>query len=250
MNRQKVEKLHNKLADTPFMANRTIAVLSSIYTFARSRELVPDGIHPTQRLDKFSEHERERFLTDDELDRLGSALREGETKGIPWDIDQDKPTAKHLAARKHRFTKIDPFAAAAIRLLIFTGCRLREILHLKWDSVDIGRFLPDSKTGKRGIVLNAPALAILAKLPRIGDYVIAGQAAGTDADKPRADLKRPWQTVAKRAGLEGARIHDLRHTHASVGVGAQLGLPIIGKLLGHARSTTTERYAIPGYGDS
>jgi integrase len=91
----------------------------------------------------------------------------------------------------------------------------------------------------RAIVLNAPALAILAKLPRVGAYVIAGNA----VDKPRADLKRPWQTVANRAGLDGVRLHDLRHTHASVGITAQLGLPIIGKLLGHARSSTTERYA-------
>ena len=73
--------------------------------------------------------------------------------------------------------------------------------------------------------------------------MIAGQAAGTDEERPRADLKRPWQAVAARAGLEGVRIHDLRHTHASVGAGAGLGLPIIGKLLGHAKASTTERYA-------
>jgi len=99
--------------------------------------------------------------------------------------------------------------------------------------------LPESKTGKKTIVLNAPALAVLSRLERVGDYVIAGD----DPKKPRADLKRPWQAVAKRAGLEGARIHDLRHTHASVGAGAGLGLPIIGKLLGHTQAATTQRYA-------
>ena len=93
------------------------------------------------------------------------------------------------------------------------------------------------------VVLNAPALAVLTNLPRVGGYVIAGQAAATDKEQPRADLKRPWQAVAKRAGLEGVRIHDLRHTHASIGAGAGLGLPIIGKLLGHAHATTTARYA-------
>jgi integrase len=130
--------------------------------------------------------------------------------------------------------------------LILTGARLREILHLGWDHVDFERgllLLPDSKTGKKAIVLNAPALDVLANLPRVGAYVIAGQAAGSEQERPRADLKRPWQAVAKRAGLNGVRIHDLRHTHASVGAGAGLGLPIIGKLLGHAQAATTARYA-------
>jgi integrase len=103
--------------------------------------------------------------------------------------------------------------------------------------------LPDSKTGKKAVVLNAPALDILANLPRLGAYVIAGQAAGTDDDKPRSDLNRPWRAIVKRAGLKGLRIHDLRHTHASVGAGLGLGLPIIGKLLGHTQSSTTARYA-------
>lgn len=103
--------------------------------------------------------------------------------------------------------------------------------------------LTDSKTGKKAIVLNAPALDILATLPRIGAYVIAGQAAGGDYDSPRADLNRPWRAIVQRAGLTGLRIHDLRHTHASVGAGLGLGLPIIGKLLGHTQPSTTARYA-------
>ena len=141
---------------------------------------------------------------------------------------------------------IAPHAAAAIRLLILTGARLREVLHLRWEHVDLERgllFLPDSKTGKRTIILNAPAMAVLAGLPRIGGYVIAGQDAGTHDEKPRADLNRPWRAIVRRAGLEGVRIHDLRHTHASIGAGAGLGLPIIGKLLGHTKASTTKRYA-------
>jgi integrase len=66
---------------------------------------------------------------------------------------------------------------------------------------------------------------------------------GDDPDKPRADLKRPWAAIAKRAGLDGVRIHDLRHTYASFGAGSGLGLPIIGKLLGHSQAATTHRYA-------
>jgi integrase len=130
--------------------------------------------------------------------------------------------------------------------LILTGARLREILHLRWDHVDLERgllLLPDSKTGKKAIVLNAPAMAVLAGLPHIGAFVIAGQDAGTKREKPRADLNKPWRAVRKRAALEGVRLHDLRHTHASIGAGAGLGLPIIGKLLGHTKAATTQRYA-------
>jgi integrase len=103
--------------------------------------------------------------------------------------------------------------------------------------------LVDSKTGAKSIILNAPALAVLARLDRTGANVVASQNAGSDGEKPRADLNKPWRSIAKRAGLAGLRIHDMRHTHASFGAGAGLGLPIIGKLLGHARATTTQRYA-------
>ena len=127
-------------------------------------------------------------------------------------------------------------------MLILTGARLREILHLRWEHCDLQRgllLLPDSKTGKKTIVLNGAALALLAELPRIGDFVIAG----SNPQRPRADLQRPWALISKRAGLVGVRIHDLRHTYASVGAGSGLGLPIIGKLLGHRQAATTQRYA-------
>lgn len=76
-------------------------------------------------------------------------------------------------------------------------------------------------------------------LPRAGTFVIAG----TDPDKPRADLQRPWARITAAAGLAGLRIHDLRHSFASVGAGGGLGLPIVGKLLGHTNASTTARYA-------
>ena len=92
-------------------------------------------------------------------------------------------------------------------------------------------------------MLNAPALAVLESLPRIGRYVIAGESAGTKDEKPRADLEKPWAAVRKLAGLDDLRIHDLRHNFASFGVGGGMGLPIIGKLLGHSQPATTDRYA-------
>jgi integrase len=239
-------KLHTKMRDRPYQANRMLEVMGSMYAFAAKRKLVPTGFNPARGIEQFPERGRERFLSADELIRLGDAVREAETVGLPYEIDETKATAKHAPHEVHRRTKIGPHAAAAVRLLILTGARLREILHLKWEHVDFERgllLLPDSKTGKKAIVLNAPALDILANLPRIGAYVIAGQAAGTDDEKPRTDLNRPWRAIVKQAGLTGLRLHDLRHTHASVGAGLGLGLPIIGKLLGHTQPSTTARYA-------
>jgi integrase len=125
-----------------------------------------------------------------------------------------------------------------------TGCRKTEILQAKWEHVDWERAqlaLPDSKTGARRVPLSAAALAVLETLPRLGVYIVASDTAGTARERPRHDLNRPWRAISKRAGLEGLRIHDLRHSFASVGAG--LGLPIVGKLLGHREPATTARYA-------
>jgi integrase len=239
-------RLHAKMRDRPYQGNRMLEVVGSLYSFAGKRKILPLGFNPARGIEQYPEKRRERFLNVDELTRLGDVVREAERVGLPYEIDGAKPTAKHAPKESHRRTKIGPHAAAAVRLLIFTGARLREILHLKWEHVDFERgllLLPDSKTGKKAIVLNAPALGILRNLPRVGTHVIAGQSASTDIDKPRSDLNRPWRAIVKRAGLTGLRIHDLRHTHASVGAGLGLGLPIIGKLLGHTQHSTTARYA-------
>lgn len=240
--RAAVARLHLRLKDTPTQANRVLATMGAMFTFAARRGLVPENFNPARGIEKYREEARERYLTADELNRLGTALREAETLGIPWELDDSKPASKHTPKEENRRTILSPHATAAIRLLLFTGARLREILHLRWEHVDFERgllFLPDSKTGKKTIILSAPALDVLAGLPRASEFVIAGD----DPSKPRSDLKRPWTVISKRAGLDGVRIHDLRHTHASVGAGAGLGLPIIGRLLGHAQASTTARYA-------
>jgi integrase len=170
LTRLQVSRLHSSLSDTPFQANRVLAVVGSMYAFAMRAGIVPEGTNPARRIDKFKESRRERFLTGEELERLGSAIREAETTGIPWTVDETKPTAKHVPRAK-RFTKIAPSAAAALRLLLFIGCRLREILQLRWQHVDLERgclFLPDSKSGRKTVILNAPALAVLVGLERVG----------------------------------------------------------------------------------
>src|SRR5262245_13890564 len=225
LTRLQVGRLHSSLADTPFQANRMLAVVGSMYAFAARAGIVPEGTNPARGIDKFKESCRERFLTGEELERLGSAIREAETTGVPWTVGETKPTAKHVPKAK-RFTKIGASAAAALRLLLFTGCRLREILHLRWEHVDMERgclFLPDSKTGRKAVILNAPALAVFNSLERIGPFVVPGN----DVEQPRHDLKRPWDALTHHAGLTGVRLHDLRHTYASFGAGNGLGLPII-----------------------
>ncbi len=224
-------------------ATRTVRLLGGIFSYAIQQGIRTDN--PTHGVAKYADQQGERFLNSAELEKLGDALRQGETDGIAWNTDPAKPGAKHLPNDPaNQRSVIGPHAAAAIRLLILTGCRLREILNLQWQHVDMERGLlrlPDSKTGAKVIVLAAPALAVLSNLPRIEGctFVIAGNSTA----KPRSDLKRPWALVTRAAGLEGLRIHDLRHTYASHGAAAGMGLTIVGRLLGHADVKTTNRYS-------
>jgi integrase len=224
-------------------ATRTVRLLGGIFSFAVRRKLRKDN--PVRGIEKYPDRKSERFLSTGEFERLGAAIREAETIGLQWEVDDQQPNSKHVAKRR-KPTIISPHVAAAFRLLIFTGCRLRVILRLRWGEVDFERgmlFLPDSKTGRKAVVLNAIAIQVLGSLERLGNHVIAGDDAGTEQEKPRADLKRPWRAMTRRAGLDGLRIHDLRHSFASVGAGGGMGLPIVGKLLGHADHATTARYA-------
>lgn len=235
-------------------ATRTIRMLGGIFSYAVKCKYIKEN--PRKGVELYADNKGERFLSDDEIQRLGDVLREAETIGLPWQ-QTDGPTSKHrpkIAATARE--KISPHAIAAIRLLMLTGCRLREILNLKWAHVDLVNGvlnLPDSKSNKpKKVLVGAAALKVLAEVPRIegNPYVIAGEAKG----KPRSDLKRPWKRITDHAGLnidaEGEpkplRLHDLRHSFASMGVASNLGLSIVGKLLGHASPQTTQRYAHVG----
>jgi integrase len=244
LTRPQLAVLHARMRAYPYAANRFLAVVSKAFNWAARRGLVPETHNPASRIERYRERQRERFLNTAELAGLGEALREAETVGLPWAVDETKPTAKHAPQESNRRRILDPYAVVAIRLLILTGARLREVLHAEWKDVDFERgiiHLPDSKTGAKPIYLSAAALEILASLPRIvgNPYVFPGGVKG----KPRADLKKPWAAISKAAGLDGVRIHDLRHSFASFGAGASMGLPIIGKLLGHSQPATTARYA-------
>jgi integrase len=238
-----VSSLHAEIGlDRKVSANRAMASLSSLFTFAGKQGLVPKGYNPVEGLEKFREFSRERYLSAEEIARLGETLRVAETEGLPWPEDDDTGTSKHERKPENRRTIFTPHLVAAFRLLLFTGCRRSEILHLRWSEIDWERgllLLPDSKTGKKVVVLSAPALQILSDLEQLGEYVIFGN----DVDRPRADLGRPWDLIRHHAGLPGLRLHDLRHSFASIGAGSGMGLPLIGKLLGHKHTQTTQKYA-------
>ena len=245
LKRAEVAALHRSMAATPYQANRTLAAISSMYSWSERHGYLPPGHgNPAHKIGRYREQGRERYLTSDELARLGDALAQAEAIGLPYTVDETKPKAKHAPKLENRRRKIDPFAIAAILLLILTGARLNEILTAKWSYIDFERGLmnlPTSKTGKKSIFLSAAALEVLSRLPRIegNPHIICGEKEGGC----RADLKKPWAAITHAADLEGLRIHDLRHSFASVGAGGGLGLPIIGKLLGHSQPATTARYA-------
>lgn len=226
--RAQLAALHVEKRASPYQANRFLATVSSLYSWAETRGFTPEGFNPAAKIEHYREQARDRFLTTEELARLGDALRQAETEGLP--------TAKGARVR------LDPFAVGAIRLLLLTGARVQEILTARWDMVDLERgmiFLEDSKTGRKPLILSAPAMAVLGSLPRTGRFIFPGR----KPDKPRTELNRAWRRVCDAAGIDGVRRHDLRHTFASYGVGNAMGLPIVGKLLGHTQAATTARYA-------
>jgi integrase len=183
---------------------------------------------------------RERSLSAAEFAALGAALAQAEQG--PLRLPPSQPNGPE------RTRTVNPQAVRAIRLLIFTGARTSEILSLRWEYLDleVGRArLPDSKTGKKVLQLPAPALEVLATAERPDSglgYVIRGRN-GRDPEVPLVNIKDPWATICEAVGLQGLRLHDLRHAFASAAVNDGLSLPIIGALLGHRETRTTQRYA-------
>lgn len=215
--RQDVRKLHHDRRATPVEANSVLRLLSAMMNFAAAIGIQPDNSNPCRHVERFPQQRHERFLTADELGRLGEALAGYGTS---------------------------PYATAAIKLLVFTGARRGEVLGLRWEWVDFERAearLPDSKTGAKTIHLPPAALEVLQELPRIegNPYVIVGGKDGAAL----ANLQKPWRAIRAAAGLDDVRLHDLRHAFASIAASSGLGLPIIGKMLGHSQPATTARYA-------
>lgn len=198
-----VGRLHVEMADTPRTANHCASVISSIWNWgADELHEVKREQNPARTIRRYREQSKERFLSSAELGRVGDALRRAEKVGLPWLADETKPKAKHAPKPENRIRKIDPHAVAAIRLLIPTGARLREILTAKWEYVHPERgimFLPDSKTGKKPIYLSAAALAVLNEIPRAkgNPFIIPGEKRPKKRGEPKPE-------PAPRADLETA----------------------------------------------
>ncbi len=199
-------------------ATRTVGLLGGIFAFAVDRKLRPDN--PVRGVKRFPDKRNERFLSPTELGTLGKILKRAEQEGV------------------------NPSAIAAIRLLIFTGCRKSEILTLKWDYVDWNHKclrLPDSKGGQKTVPLGAPALELLSVIPKVecNPYVLPG----SHSEKHYVGLQKVWEKIRKWDGLDDVRVHDMRHSFGSAAALGGESLLMIGKLLGHKDPKTTQIYA-------
>ena len=212
---QMVVRFHDALGNKPRTANYCVSTLSSMWGWANKRGLI-NLENPCLGIQRYDEVKRKRYLTAPEIKLLAEAFREEE--------------------------QINPFAVAAIKILIMTGARLGEILSAKWEWIDGDILkLPDSKTGAKDITLPSPVLNVLSSLPRIkgNPYIIVGKKSG----QHMINLRKPWMRIVKRAGIEHVRLHDLRHSFASFAVSSGASLTLIGGQLGHRSIATTQRYA-------
>ncbi|WP_441228234.1 tyrosine-type recombinase/integrase [Tardiphaga sp. 20_F10_N6_6] len=216
--KMKAKKPKGGIIGGPGAAFQCLAVLGAIYSFAVRRGLCK--FNPTSGVKKPPVRKMERFLSDSEVAALGDALA----------TEEKASGTLHLAA--------------AIKLLLLTGCRKGEILDLHWKDVDFENRclrLRDSKTGAKIVYLNDGALNILRRLPKVdgNPFVIVG----SKVDSGHAGIDGVWHRVRRGAKLTDVRLHDLRHSFASIAVKNGLSLPIVGALLGHKHPVTTMRYA-------
>ena len=215
-----VISFHASMANTPRRANYTIATFRALMTFAEDIGLRLPHSNPGRKVRMYRQGVRERFLSEEEIGKAADAIASAEADG-----------------------KIGKHAAAGLRLALFTGARSGEICATQWSNIDWQRKqirLPDSKTNEpRTIHLSDAAVEVLKDLPRVGPYVVAGAVKG-EAYK---NLSRAWIVARAFGGLQDVRLHDLRHSYASLAAGRGVSLQMIGKLLGQKVPATTQRYA-------
>ena len=219
INKDKLRAWHVSMQDRPYMANRALACIAKILSLcANDWDLRPDN--PALGVRKFGEEKRNRYLSPNEFLVFGVGLRTAEAEGI------------------------NPMAIAAIRLMVMTGCRRQEVLSLKKEYIDFEGSklrLPDSKTGAKEVPLGTGALELLELLCGLSSshYVLPSH----QDDKHFVGVPKIWAAIRKAIGMEEVRLHDLRHTFASVAVTSGESLLMIKAILGHKDQATTQRYA-------
>jgi|SRR5580704_568829 integrase len=238
VSRRDVSGLHTSLQATPYRANRVLALLRKMFNFAISDNEREWGMaqNPASGVQKFHEEKRDRWLSEDELERLSLAMENYPDK---------RAQLAEVSEKQRAFVRSEALRAVnAIRLITVTGARKSEALCAMWPHLDLKRGVwtkPSHSTKQNRIEhvpLNDQAIAFLKSLPREGEYLFPGRMGAH-----LTDVKFPWAAICKDAELEGIRIHDLRHTYASHLVSRGVSLPIVGKLLGHTQAQTTARYA-------
>ena len=214
--RADVQRWFASLHATPVSADRSAPIVSVIMRQAEVYGYRPEGSNPCVGIRRYRRKGRERFLSEQELRRLALTL------------------AHHEERR--------PLHVVFVRLLLLTGCRKSEIATLAWSSYREGHlFLPDSKTGPRTVWLSSTARALLERLPRTGKWVFPS--ARTDKPLSVHALEAFWCKVRAEAGLRDVRLHDTRHTYASIAIMQGETVATTGRLLGHSAPETTLKYA-------
>jgi integrase len=244
---QDIARLHLGLKDKPGTANRCIQMVKAFFYWLERGGLFT-GTNPARNVTMYAENPRERFLTVEEMARVGQALRVAEQVGIPSAPEHKRePGAKRTrnpGMFKSELQPASPVIVAALRFLTLTGWRESEAVRLQWSEVNLDTgiaTLGDTKTGKSVRAITAPALELLAAQPHTegSPYVFPGR----DPKKPLESVRHLWSAVRIEAKLEGVRLHDLRHSVASFAGAQGYSLFLIGKLLGHKTARSTERYA-------
>jgi integrase len=255
-----VARLHREMRETPYLANRVLAMLGAFFSFVAREGIRERHDNPAHGVKRYAETAREYFLTPIQFRTLGEALTKAEREGLPAPPKIRELSRGMSRKRRAKFTgrkrgpykrhapptlkPANPYAIVAIRLLMLTGCRESEILTLRWDAVDFERGylrLRETKTGKNNRPLGRSAALVLHDLPRVqgNPYVLPGNLPGQHLK----EIKRLWYAVRYAAGLEDLRLHDLRHSYASVSASGGESMLVLRTLLGHTRVATTERYA-------
>ena len=217
--RAQVVELHSRLHDRPYIANRTVAIGRGMYSYAGIIEVVEETFNPFRRIRLYRESSRDRHLSRSEYRSIFAALER---------LQNDKAITK--------------YGAAGVKVLMLTGCRYSEIETLKWEDVRLEErtaHLPDSKTGPRVVELTADVVDILKELKAdaISSSVFPGKYRGT-----RISLRVVWEKVRNETGLFDVRLHDLRHSFATLAASEGVPVPVIARLLGHSNVWTTTRY--------